>query len=145
MLACRRALFESTWEQIVNGCKNYKAYCQASGREGSDFVQAPQRFIEDGSFLEEFAYQVPADPKVTEHRAKEAERFDRARAAGLQIGLHPMQGECAAAFETRIRMQQDRLPSRPVRVEGIESGRPELSGQLTSRISSLAERMRIAK
>ena len=39
MLALRRALMDSSWEEIIDGCKNYKAYCQASGKEGTDYVQ----------------------------------------------------------------------------------------------------------
>jgi len=153
MLAIRRALFESTWEQIIDGCKNYKAYCQASGREGSDFVQAPQRFIEDGSYLETFTFKAAEDPKITEHKRKEAERRGRAVVSGRAL-FPPLECdplESTAAFETRIYLAKS-SPARPPinsSIPGaITHGVPddsEATARLSNRISSLAGRMRIAK
>lgn len=135
MLACRRALMDYTWEQIIDGCKNYKSYCQASGREGTDFVQTPQRFIEDCSFLEELTFKAPEDPKIIEARAKEADRWRRAREAAAKLSpaleAHPL--ESVAAFETRIAMQ----------INGPKNSRP--SAQLSAKVHELAGRMRISK
>lgn len=137
MLALRRALLDSTWEQILDGCKNYAKYCQESGSEGSSFVQAPQRFIEDGSFLEEFTHQAAVDPKVAEQKRREAERFTRAVEAGSLLGLEPLRGECAASFETRIAMHRNSGPT--------DGPRGDVSSEIRDRIASLAGRMRIAK
>jgi hypothetical protein len=135
MLALRRALFDSTWEQIIDGCKNYRKYCQAGGIEGSTFVQAPARYIEEGSYLETFAFQAAEDPKKAESRRVEGEHMQRAVERAVQAGsaLRPYPQESAAAFETRIRMEATRQPSvRP---------REELDG----RIRDLANHLRVAK
>lgn len=137
MLALRRALMTSTWEEIIDGCKNYAKYCQESGSEGSSFVQAPQRFIEDGSFLEEFTHQAAVDPKIAEIKRKEADRFTRAIEAGSRLGLEPVRGECAAAFETRISLHRNSGPT--------DGPRIPVASEIRDRIASLAGRMRIAK
>lgn len=160
MLACRRALFESTWEQIIDGCKNYKAYCQASGREGSDFVQAPQRFIEDCSFLEEFTYQA-AQSKEEMQRAEIRERDNQRMAKAVEAGnrldppIRPWPLESVAAFETRVRMQTINPSPRPrERKDGggmdtvVGDRGAEVSNSardVSAGIASLAARFRIAK
>ncbi|MDR5728306.1 MAG: hypothetical protein RB191_12835 [Terriglobia bacterium] len=158
MLALRRALFDSTWEQIIDGCKNYAKYCKDSGSEGSPFVQAPLRFIQDGCFLEEFEFRQAEDPKVIDARNKEADRWRRAReaAAELSPALTPMPGECCAAFETRIRLAETRGNGRAHTDRGVgrggSAGHAELLGEsqgrhngLSDRIASLNDRMRVAK
>jgi hypothetical protein len=158
MLALRRALFDSTWEQIIDGCKNYQKYCQAGGIEGSSFVQAPTRYIEDGSYLETFTHQaVPTKEEAAraETKARSADRMARAVHAGglLREPLAPMPGECVEAFETRIRMQAVNQPrgagsdgnGERQREPGMGAIDPARSGEVSQRISSLTNRMRIAK
>jgi hypothetical protein len=143
LLACRKALFESTWEQILNGCQRYKAYCQASGREGTEFVLKPQKFIEDGCYLEEYEYKAPEDPKIIEARQKEQTRWAEARllASRLDPVLEPMQHECISAFETRVRFAAaDGRNHAPATV-----GSNVRFDEARARISSLTDRMRIAK
>jgi hypothetical protein len=137
MLALRRALIDSTWEQIIDGCKRYKAYCQASGKEGTDYVQAPQRFIEDQSYLEQFTHQVPEDPRVIEARAKENARLQRAISAGrnLSTPLDPYPGESAASFETRIMLAASLGRSGTQPAVGVHA-------EVNARITRLADRMK---
>lgn len=136
LLACRRALMESTWQEIIDGCERYKAYCIQSGREGTDFVQNPLRFIEDGCYLEDFTYQAPQTKEEAaraDHERKSNERMDTARTVGSRLTppLSPDPGECVAAFETRIRMAQSNPPAIP--------------GDIRRRISSLMDRQRVTK
>jgi hypothetical protein len=153
LLAVRRALIDSTWEQILSGCKAYKDYCCQAGIEGTSFVQAPLRFIQEASYLESFSHKAPEDPKVIEAKVKETERWERAHllASRLDPILKPMQHESVASFETRIRLESTRNPSKPV---GVLAGRldrearPAIRGsdpQLSERIADLAQRLRIAK
>src|SRR6266404_755346 len=136
MLALRRALFDSTWEQIIDGCKNYREYCQAGGIEGSTFVQAPARYIEDGSYLETFTHQAAQDPKIIEAKHREAARMERAvdAARALDPALTPHPQECAAAFESRVRF-----------AASAPSLKPGRSAELDARIAALTGRMRVAK
>ena len=129
MLAVRRALMDSTFEQVVNGCENYRTYCRAAGVEGTDFVQSPLRFISDGSFAEEFIYKAPEDPKVAEAKARAADRDVRARERGDRLGLVRDHLESVGAFETRCMLEETKPASHDVR----------------SRISSLTDRMRMQK
>lgn len=137
MLALRRALFDSTWEQIIDGCKNYARYCEEGGKTGSDFVQAPARFIEDGSYLEQFTFAAAVDPKVAAHKAQEALRWGRASelAAHLSVPRYPQ--DSLEAFESRIRLAETRPPPRRVS--------DNAGGELSGRIADLANRMRVAK
>lgn len=147
MLALRRALFDSSWEQIIDGCKNYAKYAQTSGIEGSSFVQAPLRFIQDGCYLETFEYKAPEDPKVIEARNKEADRWRRAReAAGkLDPALAPYPLESVAAFETRVALEATRQPSHR---NGLSRSAAEPDARMAGlgrSISSLTDRMRMTK
>jgi hypothetical protein len=129
MLALRRALMDFTWEQIINGCENYRTYCRDAGIEGTDFVQSPLRFISEGSFAEEFLYKAPEDPKVTEAKLRAANRDVRAAERGNKLGLVRDHLESIGAFETRC-MLAETIPA-PSDVRG--------------RISSLTDRMRVSK
>lgn len=132
MLAIRRSLIEHTWDQIIEGCRNYAKFCQESGSEGSSFVQTPQRFIEDASYLEEFTYQEPADPRVADTARRKEQRWERAIRDGetLNPPLHPGKLDSIEAFETRIAMQRNKSPA------------PASSVDLRSRIANLAERLK---
>jgi hypothetical protein len=129
MLAVRRALMDSTFEQVLHGCENYRTYCRSAGIEGTDFVQSPLRFISDGSFAEEFLYKAPEVPKITEARAKAADRDVRAAERGNKLGLVRDHLESVGAFETRCMLEETKPTPHDVQ----------------RRISSLTERMRIAK
>lgn len=150
MLALRRALFESTWQEIIDGCKNYARYCEQGGKTGSEFVQAPLRFIADGCYLEEFSFQTAQDPKKAEAARNESERLARAVAAGSLLAepLSPLPRESVAAFETRIYLAQTFIRGKSI---GSGAGGSSASGgaardqRLASGVASLADRMRIAK
>ena len=137
MLAIRRALMESTFEEILDGCEKYKAFCQQSGIEGSIYVQAPIRFIEDGCYLEDFVYVRPEKPEVIEARNKEADRWRRAREAAAKLSppLEAYPQESIGAFETRISMQRTRGSGQAT----------SIPSDLHGRIASLAERLKIAR
>lgn len=150
-LKVRGALLETRWDDCIAGVKRYAKYCQEAGIEGSAFVITPARFFEDEIYLEDLTFTPAEDPKIVEHRSKEADRLARAREAGARIGLEPMPGECSAAFETRIMLENQR-PGRGERRETDHvgaSGESELhmrsSESVQQRISSLAHRLRIAK
>lgn len=135
LLACRRALMESTWTEIIDGCKRYKAYCEASGREGTEFVQNPLRFISDGCHLEDFAYQAPQTKEQLELAAikeRDRERMEKAREAGGRIGITPLPLESVGSFETRVKLASDGVGRTDNRV-------------LRSKLSDLTARMRISK
>ena len=152
MLAIRRALMESTFEEILDGCEKYKAFCQQSGIEGSIYVQAPIRFIEDGCYLEDFVYVRPEKPEVIEARNKEADRWRRASEAAAKLSppLEAYPGESVGAFETRVALTECRGPARRSQAEsaqvahGGESSRTS-AADLHGRIASLAERLKIAR
>jgi hypothetical protein len=137
LLALRRALMESTWTEIIDGCKRYKAYCQSSGAEGTEFVQNPLRFISDGCHLEEFVYTAPKDPKIAAHEAQTAERWDRASRLANDLSVARYRGDSIETFEGRISAAQNGGLPEP------SPGRTE--HPLSSRIADLASRMRIAK
>jgi hypothetical protein len=124
MLACRRALLNATWEQVIEGVKRYATYCDQSGKTGTDFVQSPQRFIDEGSYLETFDYQVPVDPAVAQARARDAKREAEAFERGERCGLKRHPQESIAAFETRCAL-----------VETAPKG-------IQNRITSLSERLK---
>jgi hypothetical protein len=147
MLALRRALFDSTWEQIIDGCKNYQKYCQAGGIEGSAFVQAPTRYIEDGSYLETFTHQAAEDPKKVELKRLESERMQRAVERAIQTGsaLRPHPQEPAAAFETRIDLERTHQRGDRTQPTGFPAQPDARLDAVGRRVSSLADRMRIAK
>lgn len=138
LLAVRRALMDSTWEQIIDGCKNYKTYCQKSGKEGTDYVQAPLRFIADGCYLESLTFEAPKT-KEEQERAKidrlASEHMQRAIECAVQAGsaLRPHTHESATAYEHRLRTEQD--DQRSVR-------RGDALGE---NIRNLANRLRVAK
>lgn len=134
MLAVRRALLDSTFEEVLSGCENYKTYCQASGIEGSSFVQAPQRFIEDGSFLEEFTYKAAEDPRIAEQKSREAARRSKVESAARLAGIGFDIRDSTASIQTSIDLAASRG-------NGSGAVHPEVSG----RISELTARMRIAK
>lgn len=129
MLALRRALMDSTFEQVINGCENYRTYCRAAGIEGTDFVQSPLRFISDGSFAEEFTYKAPQDPKVLESQTRAADRDVRARERGDRVGLVRDRLESVGAFETRCMLEETKPATHDIR----------------QRIGSLTDRMRVSK
>lgn len=167
MLALRRALMESTWEEILDGCKNYAKFCEEGGQTGTTFVQAPLRFIEDGSYLETFAYRAAHSKDElarSELRERDRIRMQKAIEAGARFvpALVPDHGECAAAFETRVMLATTTGPRRRQLTDtnGGDAGHAAGSGRLQSdgiefssrggesvcgRISVLANRMRIAK
>lgn len=138
LLALRRALTDSTWLEIIDGCKRYKAYCEASGREGTEFVQSPLRFISDGCHLEQFEHKAPPTKEQAakaDHDRRVGERMDQARAAGGRLSppLEPFPREPVAAFETRIALAKS-------------VGKPgPIPADIRARISQIANRMRIAK
>ena len=109
MLAVRSAVNEHGWEVLLNGCQRYKDFAQASGREGTAFIQTPERFIAERSFLEDFGYEAP---KTREQIASEAasradgERLQRAQANGARLGLSLRPLESVGSFETRIRLAE---------------------------------------
>lgn len=151
LLACRRALQESTWREILDGCERYKAYCIQSGREGTDFIQNPLRFIEDGCYQEDFTYQAPQTKEEAaraELKARDAERMARAIHAGglLREPLSPDPGECAAAFETRVRLsatdQPDAVRERERAPAGMGATDSARSSEVRSRITSLVARLK---
>lgn len=129
LLCVRRALMDSTFEQVINGCENYRTYCRSAGIEGTDFVQSPLRFISDGSFAEEFIYKIPEDPKVAEAKLRAADRDVRATERGNKLGLVRHHLESVGAFETRCMLEETKPASHDIR----------------SRVAGLAERMRMVK
>lgn len=143
MLAVRRALMDHTWETIIDGCQRYKAYAKASGREGTEFVLKPQKFIEDGCFLEEYAYKAPQDPKIIEARQQEQARWDIARSAARDLpeALTPYPLESIGSFETRIEIARTRTRSDERVVSPIQSDDRSVS----NRIADLTQRLRLAK
>lgn len=152
MLALRRALFDSTWEQIIDGCKNYAKFCEEGGTTGSSFVQAPLRFIEDGSYLETFTFKAAEDPKIVEHRRKEADRLGRLEREGVQYGLKRYPLESVGAFETRIMLEKSGMGSRSSDCGHggnsslqTRTGDNGVASNIAARVSSLADRMRVAK
>lgn len=150
-LPVRRALMETTWDDLISGVKRYAEYCKASGKEGSEFVATPESFFKDEIYLEELLYQpskTKEESRAAEIVARDAERIANAvrDSGGL---LRPMRGECAAAFETRIALERTRGPScaphRPsAEPMGTTAIRDPVVG-LHDRIAHLTDRMRIAK
>lgn len=136
-LKVRRALFESSWESLIEGVKRYARYCQEAGIEGSAFVVAPARFFEDEIYLEDLTFAAAIDPKVAAAKAKEALRWDRASelAAHLSVPRYPQ--DSLEAFESRIRLAETRPPPRRVS--------DNAGGELSGRIADLANRLRVAK
>ena len=113
MLAVRRALLTHTWEQITDAIKAYKAYCQQSGKEGSELVLKPKSWFEQGGYAEEWRYQVKQDPVAIE-KARQSDALDRrADEAGARVGLTRHALESRAAFETRVRMAEMHNASQP--------------------------------
>lgn len=164
MLALRRALMDSTWEEILDGCKNYARFCEEGGTTGSAFVQAPLRFIQDQSYLETFEYKAAQSKDElarSELRSRDLLRMQKAIEAGARIdsSLRPVPGECAAAFETRVMLAgtvgRNALRSEQICVNRDTSNGGQLHSDISDlersgesirgRISSLADRMRIAK
>jgi len=128
-LPVRRALMDVTWSEIIEGIKRYKAYCQASGKEGSDYVIGPESFFKDEIYLEQFEHKAPQDPKVIEAKRQEAQRWDRAYRDADALacgGLKPYPLESIGAFETRI-----------------ESARTRVSPRVAHLVSDLSARMRM--
>lgn len=112
MLALRSALQQSTWEQIIDGCKRYKRYCEQSGKEGTDFVQNPLRFIADGCYAEAFEYKAPETKEQKERRElaeRDRERINKTLEVGRRLipPVLPLPGDTAASYETRVRMAAD--------------------------------------
>jgi hypothetical protein len=132
MIAIRRGLMTTSWEEMLEGVRRYAQYARDSGKEGSEFILSPKTFFDDQCFLEQFTYQVPEDPKKIEARQKEKERMARAEVAGAALDppLFALPGESAAAFETRIMLAQQ------TKVGGNNSSR------LAGTVSSLAARLR---
>ena len=114
MLAVRRALQTHTWEQIIDGVKAYKNYCDQSGRTASEFVLKPQTFFEEGIYAEQLSYQAPVDPKEAERQRQAASRMLALDERGAELGLKRYTGESAAAFETRIKLESTRNHGLPV-------------------------------
>lgn len=154
MLALRRALINSTWDEILNGCENYKTYCTQAGIEGSTFVQNPIRFIEEGSYEEEFIYRAPKskdDIAREQIAANEGLRWAKAKAAGksLRCPITPMLKESVGSFETRVRLLENDhgYGSGAVAGSGGENAeRDRISAErLSGRISQLVGNMRAVK
>lgn len=153
LFALRRALFDATWDEILTGVKRYADYCRKAGIEGTPFVKAPQTFIEDGSWAEEYEFSAP-ETKEQRERRELAER-DRARfAKAVEAGrrcipvIVPFAGESVGAFETRVRLAKldERLPA-SVDNSSLGSERVDMRqmlGDTRARgILSLAARMRV--
>jgi len=148
-LKLRRALFETNWEQIMEGVRRYARYCQEAGTEGSAFVVTPARFFEDEIYLEELSFCAPQSKEEAaraERKRQEAERMDRAIHSGNRLGLRPVEGECASAFETRIYLASHAHRGTDGRGDGSGAGGSNAGDQrLANRVADLASRMRIAK
>lgn len=150
MLALRSALQQSTWKEITDGCQRYKVYLQKSGKEGTEFVQSPLRFIQDGCYLEQFEHKEPQSPKEAlraEIAAARDARLDKARqgARAASVPYGPL--DSAEAIETRIRSANLDPEIRPA-TDGIGAGQGPGAGLavgLAGRVSSLAGRLRVAK
>jgi len=116
MLSIRSALLTHTWEQILDAIKAYKAYCQQSGKEGSEFVQKPKAWFDQGGYTEVWEYRAPVNPEDAERTRRRAARDARATEAGLKFGLDRDPRESIEAFETRIRLAEA-SPTRPLSAE----------------------------
>lgn len=144
-LPVRRALQETTWDELIAGVKRYAEYCKASGKEGSDYVSSPENFFKDEIYNEVLVWKAPEKPEVIESRNKEADRWRCAREAAGKLSppLEAMPGESVGSFETRISLGIARGPSRQIVQGSLQADIQGRDTDLASRISSLAERMRV--
>lgn len=136
---------ETTWDDLMQGVKRYAEYCKTSGKEGSDFVVAPESFFKDEIYLETFTHQAAEDPKKADGRRMESERMQRAVDGAIQAGsaLRPHPQEPAAAFETRIMLEKNNPHPQSRGTESSVDGAN--AARLGSGIANLTARMRIAK
>jgi len=106
MLSVRRALLTHSWDQITQAIDAYREYCEASGKAGSELVQKPKTWFDQGGYDEAWDYALPQDPKIRERERQNAQADGAAETAGRRVGLirHPL--ESRAAFETRIRLAE---------------------------------------
>ena len=144
MLELRRALQTSTWERILDGCKSYKAYCDQSGKTGTDYVQTPLRFIGDGCYLEEFTYQAPqtqADKDRSQAQQRDAARLAEITRLGSTLNppLSRYPQESIASFETRVRLVSVGIRRTD---EGMGHNQGPQRETLGSAITSLARRLK---
>lgn len=131
-LPVRRALMETTWDDLIKGVHRYAAYIQASGKAGSDFVTTPENFFKDEIYLEDLVYAIPKDPKLVEYEAHASAQRARveAEAQAERVSYTPL--DSTAAIATRISLAKTRGPDRPVR-------------DIRSDIAGLADRLRMQK
>jgi len=146
MLAVRSAVKEHGWEVLLNGCQRYKDFAQESGKEGTVYVQTPERFIAERSFLEDFGYEAPKsrDEIAREEVARrDSDRLREAVLRGSHFGITQRPGESLGAFETRIRLaEQGHRVSDDSDSAGLAGSYAESFG---TRVASIAGRMRVGK
>lgn len=125
MLAIRRALMTTTWENLLEKAKEYRTYCQQSGTEGTVYTLKPESWLDQGIYLEDLIFQEPVSPKeavAQDRKIREASALSVAkkRAEALGIPYGPL--DSLEALETRCkRAELERKIGTP-RAEGAHLG-----------------------
>lgn len=99
----------ATWDEILEGTRAYKRYCDETGKTGTELVKQAKTFFGPNQLWTE-DYSAPAKPKSASEIAAERRwesLKERARLAGFR-GPHAI--EPADAYETALRIYERDRP-----------------------------------
>lgn len=95
----------STWNEILEGTKAYKRYCDQTGKTGTELVKQAKTFYGPNQLWTE-DYSPPEKAKSPAQIA-EARRWDGLRNRAVASGFRePMSVESADVYETALRFHE---------------------------------------
>jgi hypothetical protein len=124
----------ATWDEILNGTRAYRTYCEANAKVGTEYVKRAQNFYGPNQGWTE-DYAPPPKPK-TQKEIRDERRWEALRArAGASAFRPPTLVESADVYETALRQAEREHGASP-------SGRANRGPDLENVVSMLGKAKR---
>lgn len=118
----RAITYGSSWEEILNGTRAYKAYCERKGIAGTEYVKQAKTFYgASQAWLEDWTPPVVQSPQ----QLAVERRWDSLRARASAAGFRePHAVESPDVYETQLRaFERERPTAKPSAAAVIELAR----------------------
>lgn len=99
----------ATWEEILEGTRSYRRFCDATGKTGTELVKQAKTFYGSQQlWTEDYS---PPQPKRSAQELALEQRWERLRARGVSAGFRaPLPVESPDVYETALRMHERDIP-----------------------------------
>lgn len=99
----------ATWEEILEGTRAYKRFCDATGKTGTELVKQARTFYGPQQLWSE-DYSPPPAKRTAKEQVLD-QRWEALRARGVSAGFRaPWPIESPDAYETALRMHERDRP-----------------------------------